>query len=252
MATLSHYAIFDTFPEIKAWTSTREGGISKKPYESLNLSFELGDDSLSVSHNRSLIQKQLPKATWVELKQVHGTDILWIHHLPKREKNWGLHLAGEADAMITRLENVCLIIKHADCQAALIYDPVQKILAVVHAGWRGLVGGIYNKVIDELIRTGSNPQDLRVAISPSLGACCSQFIHWEKELGTGTMRFLVPGSAFCFDLQAISFEQLLACGLTQSHISIDKTCTRCEQTYFSHRRGDGLGRLSSGIQMTFG
>ncbi len=160
------------------------------------------------------------------LTQVHGTTI--------HEVSTSGHI-GEGDALILTKPGTAALIKHADCQATLFYDPINHFAAAAHCGWRGSVQNIYAKVIDRLVYLGASPQDLKVAISPSLGPSNAQFIHYKDELPPSFHKHqVVP---LYFDFWAISKEQLTDAGLLPQNIEMARICTYANPLdYYSYRR----------------
>ena len=109
----------------------RHGGVSIGAFSSLNAGGRTGDDPDSIAENRSRMLSALNIQNYISRKQVHGNEVALIQDLSET--------AGDCDAMITQEKKLALMIKHADCQSAVIYDPVHHALASVHAGWRGNV-----------------------------------------------------------------------------------------------------------------
>lgn len=246
---LISYPVFKDCPQIIAWTSTREGGFSKGNYKGLNCSFTVGDDPIAVEKNRNLLLPMLKGASLVEIDQIHGKHILEVNQLPPTDR-LGVRLLGQADAMFTQRSMTALAIKHADCQAALIYDPRCDRLGAAHAGWKGLVAGIYPALIARMCERGSKPQDLKVAISASLGPCCSEFINWKVELKPWASAYRTDDASSYFNLQAIARDQLRAAGVLEDNLCIDTHCTRCEyQRFFSFRKQKQTGRMLSVISL---
>lgn len=164
--------------------------------------------------------------------QVHGNEVK-IADPSKIE---------DCDGLITDRKDLTLLVKHADCQAALFYDPVKRVIGNIHCGWKGSVQNIYQKTVEKFREIyGSNPKDLRVCISPSLGPDHAEFIHYEIELPKEFWSFQVKPSYF--DFWAISRMQLLESGIEESHIEMAKMCTFCGETdFFSYRRDKKTGR----------
>ena len=242
MIELTRYSLFASHPEIVAWTSGRPGGVSQGPYASLNCSYSVGDDLLHVAQNRERLEPYLRVCQLVELDQVHGNRVVGVE---SAAKGGGNQILGTADGMISEQKGIALGIKHADCQAAIVYDPVRQLLGAAHAGWRGLVAGVYSSLISAACDRGSRPSQLKVAISPSLGPCCSQFIHWRQELGPWAQKYRVGDEESCyFNLHQIAFDQLTALGIDPANLSIDQRCTRCHsEQFFSFRRANPTGRM---------
>ena len=128
------------------------------------------------------------------------------------------------------------MIKHADCQAAIFYDPEHRAIANVHCGWRGNVQNIYRETVREMRRHfASRPENILVAISPSLGPEKAEFINFKKELPEAFLPYQVKPTYF--DLWAISRMQLESEGILSHHIQIASICTYSHpEDYFSFRR----------------
>jgi YfiH family protein len=212
----------------------RHGGVSSGPYASLNAGGGSGDEVSHIEENRQRLLKVLNLKSFVSGKQVHGDEVIIVESM--------LQLVGDCDALMTEKIDLGLMIKHADCQAALIYDPVQRALANVHAGWRGNVKNIYSATVQKMLQIfGSRPEDLLVGVSPSLGPHSAEFKHYHTEFPEAFWRFQVrPGY---FDLWALARYQLEQCGILPQHIEIAEICTYTNaQDYFSYRRDGVTGR----------
>ena len=152
--------IFKQFSEITFGFSTRIGLQRNKPYY-FNMSYTVGDEPDKVNENRFTFFKQLGLDTEsvAYQKQVHSDKIIFV--------NTGGD-SGKSDAMITDKNNIGLAISTADCCAVFIYDPVKKVLAGVHSGWRGTSKEILLKVLQKFVQ---NPVSLRMPpkLKPTLG-----------------------------------------------------------------------------------
>ncbi len=231
------YSIFQDDPRLVAATLDRSGGISQPPYDSLNLGLGSGDDPILVHQNREILRNHFQLQEIVVSRLEHGTAIAEIR------KGEGPPIA---DALWTREKGLALVVTHADCQGALFYDPCQQVIAAVHAGWRGLVAGVYPKTVAHLERVAKcKARNLRVAISPSLGPCCAEFRHFKTEIPAEFWPYQVRPSYF--NLPQIARDQLLASGVEQ--IEISPICTRCCPQYFSYRREKTTGRNGSVIAL---
>jgi len=159
-------------------------------------------------------------------KQVHGSEIIAIDTPVD---------FLECDAMSTSVPKLGLILKHADCQAAIIYDPIRKALSLVHSGWRGSVQNIYSNAIRHMReRYHSSPTDLLVAISPSLGPESAEFIHYREELPEAFWDYQTKPNYF--DFWQISRDQLEREGVLSHHIEIAQIDTMQDLEYHSYRR----------------
>lgn len=207
----------------------RNGGTSSAPFASLNFSDDIGDQQERVQANRTRALQVLRLQSLISVRQVHADQVLIAQpaHLTNEAKGY--------DAIISTLSGVGLLIQQADCQAVLLHAPRQEVVAAIHCGWRGSVTDIIGKTIQRLETTcGVKPADLRAAISPSLGPCCAQFIHYQQELPSWMHVFQVRPRYF--DFWAISQHQLIAAGVPEHHIDIAAVCTRCDHNFFSYRR----------------
>lgn len=229
------YDLFATRPKLRAATLCRQGGVSLPPFDSLNLRKGVGDSDSAVDENWNRVTETLQIPRPIAAQQVHGTHLEVISTPPPSHPL-------ECDGFITSTPGVALMILHADCQAAVFYDPVQHVVAAVHAGWRGLVQNMYAVTIERLCRDhGCQRKDLRVAISPSLGPKHSEFIHYHKEIPEPLWRYRI--SPTHFDLWEIARAQLLQEHILPDHVEISALCTYSHpEDFYSYRRDKRTGR----------
>lgn len=178
------------------------------------------------------------------LRQVHGARVI-------AAERGGL--AGQADIVTSDRPGLPLAIFTADCLSIVAYDPASRRLAMAHAGWRGTVQGVARVAIASLAAAGANPQDLVVAIGPSIGPCCYEvdrpviqalagafpdaWRSWVTETGP---------DKWMLDLWTANEDQLKAAGLDARRIDNLRLCTACRaDLFYSYRRGRGEGRLVS-------
>jgi purine-nucleoside/S-methyl-5'-thioadenosine phosphorylase / adenosine deaminase len=227
--THCHYAMF-----------SRHGGVSEGPYASLNVGDRVGDREAAVLENRARVRKMLAVPRILSAKQVHGSEIFSLTE-PLTDN---LEVAG-FDALITDQPGVGLMIQQADCQAVLLFDPVQEVIGAVHCGWRGSVQRLVERVIAVMAENhGTIPADMHAAISPSLGPCCAEFVNHRRELPAGFRQFM--GRENYFDFWQITRAQLINAGMTGQCIRSANICTCCSGDYFSYRRTSRLDQGSTG------
>jgi YfiH family protein len=233
------------FKELVHGFFTRRGGVSPPPYSQLNLSFAVGDETANVAHNRLLVQQALGLLSLAGAAQVHGKREAVLTNNPEA----GAAEIPEVDMLITAQPNLGLLIKQADCQAVMLYDPVRRVVANVHCGWRGQVSNILGQAVRCLEqRCGSRPGDLYAAVGPSLGPCCAEFRHFRREFPPHLWTYQVRPTFF--DLWALSRDQLQAAGLTPARIDLADLCTRCRgEEFFSYRREGLTGRQGAVIAL---
>ena len=176
---------------------------------------------------------------WVSCHQIHSATVRELPISPEEK----------CDGLFTLERGKALVIKHADCQAAIFYDPIAKVIANVHCGWRGNVQNIYQETINQLQqKRGSDPKNLRVCISPSLGPCCAEFVHYKTEFPEAFWGYQVTPNHF--DLWEIARRQLIQAGVLSHHIEIAQICTCCNlKEYHSYRRDKTTERHRTVVSM---
>lgn len=238
-----HWLTFDLLAECPTLVHAvflREGGVSSGDFSSLNFGLVQGDHADNVIENR----KRALKALNVE----HCCD-LWQHH-GKRVVQAKASCQERGDGMTTQVSNLALMILHADCQAAIFYDPVNHALALAHCGWRGSVQNIYSETIASMQSNYfSKPENILVAISPSLSPLASEFINYQTELPEVFYPFQIKPTYF--DFWSISKWQLMQCGILEHHIEISDLCTYSNPAeFFSYRRIKQSGRHATIAYLT--
>jgi YfiH family protein len=234
------------FPELIHGVFTRQGGVSCGPYRSLNVSLAVGDLPQQVEENQRRVQQTLALGKLVSATQVHGLREAVIT---------GGHVVSpgeipEVDILITAQPGLGLVIKQADCQAVMFYDPEHRVVAHAHCGWRGQIAGILSETVSRLaLNFGSRAEALHAAIGPGLGPCCAEFRHYWREFPPELWKYQVrPGY---FDLWQLSIDQLRAAGIKSENIEVANLCTRCrEEEFFSYRRDRVTGRQAAVIALT--
>jgi purine-nucleoside/S-methyl-5'-thioadenosine phosphorylase / adenosine deaminase len=238
---------FEEFPGIWHGIFTRHTGHSSGPYQSLNVSFGVGDKPDNVIRNRSLISGCADTDDLVFCRQVHGTQTIEIRQ--RNPQNSGRHPDNPpvGDAMVSNVPNKFLVVQVADCQPVLIVDPIRQVVANVHAGWRGSVQNILGSTIHVMeMRFGCRPNDMVAAIGPSLGPCCAEFVNYKKEIPPGYWKY--KNDVDFFDFWAISRDQLQQAGVLPGSIYSSGMCTRCQTDLFFSYRGEGItGRFAAVI-----
>lgn len=232
---LISWLTFDLFSECERLVHgvfLRHGGVSSGDFCSLNFGACQGDSQENVEMNRKKALDALDLCHFSSLWQNHGKEIV---EAKSNQKN-------EGDALTTDNLGLALLILHADCQAAIFYDPIHHALANVHCGWRGNVQNIYKETVDHMLkRYGSKPEDLLVGISPSLGPDACEFINYKVELPQSFNAFQFK--PMHFDFWQISRWQLETIGILPHHIEIAELCTYANpDDFFSYRRLKISGR----------
>ena len=236
------FELFEGCPELTHGIFTRDGGVSQAPQDGLNLAFMSGDTEENVRANQDLAAGVLGLERLAYAGQVHGDEALVVRLLDGYFPRAPGDMKKGYDALITPDAGVGLLVKLADCQGAIMYDPKTMALALVHSGWRGSVANILGKTVARLqTEFGVNPEDLLCGISPSLGPCCAEFVNYQEELPE---EFMVYRDGCHFDFWAVSRDQLTSAGLTDRHIEIAGLCTKCGGSdFYSYRRERTTGRF---------
>lgn len=221
------FELLADIPALKHGVFLRRGGISQGDFSSLNLCGKVGDDLSNVYSNREKVKEALGMDRLILGEQHHGKEI--------REVGIATDAVPFCDGLATKDCNAALMVLHADCQAAIFYDPVGKAVANVHCGWRGNVQNIYAEAIGFMKKKYfSRPEDLLVCISPSLGPRAAEFVHFRAEFPRSFWPYQVK--PYYFDLWEISRMQLKKAGVLPHHIQIAEICTYSHpEDYFSHR-----------------
>lgn len=230
------FDLLEPYSHVVHGTFLRHGGTSHKHFYSLNLSEAVGDHPNNVKVNRETVRKALDLPRILYAHQTHGIAVHRIRIGKNDEK------IPSGDALFTTEKNLGLAVTHADCQAAIFYDPVHEAVGVVHCGWKGAAQNIYARMVEEMHREiGTQPQNLIVCISPSLGPDHSEQKNYKEELPPDLWDFQVQPNYF--DYWAIGRKQLTGAGVLEKNIEISGICTCCdEKNCYSYRREKDTGR----------
>ncbi len=240
-------SIFSHFnKELHLAESTRLGGVSTGCYKSLNLSFNNTDTAENVVENRKRLAKSLGYDIdqLASIHQVHGDRVLRIH----QPGHWQAY-----DGLITNKKGIVLAISIADCTPVLIYDPSQKAIGAVHAGWKGTVAQITAQALLAMRDAfGTKPADCWAYIGSCIGANDFEVDadvadHFDEKYKTWNHE----KKKFFVDLKTSNLDQLTRLGVSNSQIAISPHSTyRCTDRYFSHRAEQGkTGRMLAVIGM---
>lgn len=195
-----------------------------KPF---NMAFDKGQDKEAILSNLETVRRKFKLERLSYTKQVHGDEVAIVSK--------GSPLAA-CDALVTQESDHGLLMSHADCQIACFYDPIQKVVATAHAGWRGNVKRLYTKTISHMKeKFQSHPANILVAISPSLGPHYSEFRSWAEEWPPEFWHYLQEPCHL--DLWQIAEDELMENGILPEHMQIARLCTyENKDDFFSFRR----------------
>ena len=234
--------------------TTRHEGVSRPPYNSLNLGLNTQDQQANVEGNRSLLARAfgVNQESLVTPRQVHGSDILVIN---EPNEDFSHFLTVEGDAVITNQPQVLIGVCVADCAPILLCDPVNKVIAVVHAGWKGTAAKLVAKTVAGMqAEFGSDPSRLHAAIGPCIQKCCYEVDEPVKKaflqaaLSWDSCSEATSPGKWQLDLAAANRELLLLAGVPADAIQSSGQCVCCHsEQFFSYRRD----KDDSGRQMGF-
>ena len=225
---------------VKAFITTRGGGVSTGRYASLNLGFATDDDPRATEQNRRRLREVLPgEPRW--LKQVHGTHVVLADTITE---------GVEADAGVACNPGTVCAILVADCFPVLLTDRGGTVVAAAHAGWRGLAGGVIARTIE--VARQHTRDELIAYIGPGIGRTAFQvgrdvYDAFTSQDAATADAFDPDGPGkWRADLPALARRTLVACGVT--HIYGDAPCTYSDSArFFSYRRDGETGRMAAVI-----
>ncbi|HUT72122.1 MAG TPA: peptidoglycan editing factor PgeF [Desulfatiglandales bacterium] len=245
---------------ITHFISTRLGGCSNIPFDSLNLGLHVGDDPDLVFSNRERLAHAvaIPTSQFTFAQQIHSGNVTTITEGMRSKGAFNQNEAIEAtDAMVTAERNTCLVILVADCVPLLFFDPVRNVIGVAHAGWKGTLQLVALHTVKSMEKGfGSSPHNIIVGMGPSIGPCCyevgpevitqvkaafsshQEYIRHESRDGKGHL-----------DLWKANRDQLVQAGIRRENIETANQCT-CHNAdiFFSYRQQHGeTGRFGAGI-----
>ena len=213
--------------------SSRFGGVSKAPFDTLNLGFHTGDAAAAVAKNRELLKREIKASSLVFMEQIHSDYVLEVtsENLSDFAKT-----APKCDALFTRLLNVGLCVMVADCAPIIVSDSKQGIIAAIHAGRAGVCAKILSKCV---LKMKSEPKDLKIIIGAHIKGSCYEI--GDMNLG----EFNAYKNGGFFDITAALRAEINALGATNYEIS--EICSHCDKNYFSYRRDGKTGRFAGWI-----
>lgn len=233
--------------------STRLGGVSPLPKDSLSLGNMRQDERVNVLENRRRFLDALNASDWklVTARQIHSADVIDVPVALDASDE-----PATCDALVTSATRMLLAVQTADCLPILLADARTGTTAAVHAGWRGTLQGIVARTVELMQqRHATRPDDVIVAFGPAIGRCCFEVGPEVVELFESRYSFArdcfvvpSPGAKSHLDLNGVNFRQLVDCGVREEAIEDPGLCTICRNDlFFSYRKEKGaekpVGRL---------
>ena len=245
---------------VKHGFSTRIGGVSDSPFDTLNLGLAVEDDPSKVIQNR----RKFASALEIDLnrivvpKQVHGNAVRVVTEADAGRGSIDLDSSvDEVDALITNVPNLPLALHFADCVSIFLLDPANKVIGLAHAGWKGTAAKVVTATVEAMVNEfGSDSRTMLAAIGPAIGRCC-------YEVAEDTARQLFKAfpydervikqfstTKWRADLKTANLMLLIEAGLEDSNIAISEVCTSCNGLeFFSYRRDGNTGRMGGWISL---
>ncbi len=231
-------------PDVFCAFSTRLGGISEAPYNSLNLGMTTTDSAAAVAENRRRFAEAtgFPLVEWIRLE--HGNR---VHVVDQMQPAAELPLA---DAVITSRRRVPLTIYYADCVPLVLVDPLTPAVGLAHAGWRGTLADVAGSTVRAMRENfGTRPEHLLAGLGSSIGPCCfevgsdvteplcARFAAWKEAVVTPLEDNLNNEKKSRVDLWKLNSLQLTEAGVSRQNIAVSGLCTACRpDLFFSYRR----------------
>lgn len=242
--------------------STRLGGVSRAPYDTMNLSFTRGDRREAVLENYQRIAKALDLSV-ERMVLTHQTHTVTVRRVTQSDAGKGIFRERDytdVDALITDEPGLTLVVFGADCVPLYFLDPVKKAIGLAHSGWRGTVNRMGAATLAEMQRAyGTDPSDVIACIGPSICRSCYEVgeVVAEKfllEFGSSAKEELLEekkNGKYQLDLWAANRRVLLDAGIQETKLQITDLCTCCNpDLFFSHRRfGEKRGNLAAFLSL---
>ena len=226
----------DLGPGVTAFVTTRAGGVSEPPYDSLNLARHVGDRAEKVSANRDAVVRWLGMPV-AYVNQVHGA---WVHVIGD-----GVPAdAPDADAIVTAQPGIGVAVMVADCVPVLLADAERRVIGVAHAGRRGLVDGVVPAALDVMVGLGARVRRIRAHLGPAICGTCYEVGSVVQAEVAGVVPAAASTSAWgtpAVDLAAGVISQLSGAGVRD--VSRSGICTREDDRFYSYRRSGATGRF---------
>ncbi len=247
-------------PLLSVGFTTKSGGQSKGPYQSMNVALHVKDNEFDVIANRKKLASSIgfPFEAWTSADQVHGNHVEVITMEQRgRGRLQQSDAISKTDGLLTNIPDILLVSFYADCVPLYFLDPKKMVVGLAHAGWKGTVLKIGEKMIEQMKYSfGSSPMDIKVAIGPAISQCCYEVNNQVVEPLQDSIQHVPLGAIkdknnghFDLDLKKINEQILIDAGIERRNIELSTWCTSCHPSFFySHRRDRGVsGRMASWI-----
>ncbi len=242
----------DLGPGIRAGFTRRDGGMSRPPYDGLDLALHVGDTAEAVAANRTALAAELG-APVIFGRQVHGVRALAItatDRMPADPLRQDVAEADGCDALATIDAGLALGVLVADCVPVLLADPQARVVGVAHAGRVGLLAGVLQQILGQMVCQGARIEQVRVALGPAAGPCCYEVPEAMRADAAAQIEAVFATTSRgtpALDLRAGCQDVLRASGVAQ--VQSIGGCTIEDPQSFSYRRGSPTGRFAGVVRL---
>lgn len=254
------FPLFDRYETVNCVFTTRLGGVSTGKYSSMNMSLTGGDDRERVLENYRIICEcaEIDPSHLVLSHQTHTNNVVCV---TKEDIGRGITKASftDVDGMITDIPEIALVTQYADCTPLIFFDPVKKVIATSHSGWRGTIKQIGKVTVEKMVEAyGCKPENIIAAIGPCIGSCCYEVddpvynaFCKIKYLDIDKIFTVLGGGKYMLDLVEANKQILINAGVKEDNVSLSDICTCCNyEELHSHRATNGeRGTLAAIIEL---
>jgi polyphenol oxidase len=241
------------------FVSTRKGGVSKPPFDKLNIGFQIGEEDKNVLANRKILfdAMGITLKSAVFAKQIHSPNVKIVS---QKMSGFGAFTyktsIKDTDAMVTNEPDICLVVRTADCVPIVVYDRKNKVIGIIHSGWKGTVSKITSKTVGIMInKFKSKPKDIVIGIGPSIGPESYEVgmdvINQIRRAFPGLdLVKMVSKEKGLLNLWEANLQQLLALEIPRKNIEVAGICTYQNfDNFYSYRKSHPTGLFCTGVMM---
>lgn len=227
MTSNTPFKIFNKFPEIKAGISVNSfGSMRQKNGNTHQKNIKNFLNSLNIDPKKAVF-----------MEQIHGNNISVV-------KNHKERIIKDSDGLITGEKNIFLCTTTADCLPVIFYDPILRIVGILHIGYRGLLGGIVNRMVSKLKKQNSIISNIIVGVGPAIEYCCydvpdRRIIEFKQKYKFLKNFYKKTSNKYFLNLKETFKQILVNSGVKKKNINILDMCTSCNQNFFSYRKSKG-------------
>jgi hypothetical protein len=220
----------------------RQGGISKKPFDSLNVADHVEDDLDNVTKNREILAEHLAMPL-VFIGATHSANVANVQaEFPEVHPN--------TDALVTREKNLGLVIMSADCAPIVLLDPISQVVGIIHAGWQGMLGKVVKNSVEAMLDLGAEIENVKAIIGPTISA--KNFLATQERFDEvnsiePSAAVKLPSGELAVDIRKGIKNQLAKYQIKTTDLGI---CTFDNNDLFSFRRDPISGRNASVVWLT--